>query len=238
MISWCRKQSVGFRILLAFNLLVLGVGLIGYAVRGEVHADGVAAAGLLASSVGSAPGGSGEVRTGNELDLLISGRGYFQVELPDGNTAYTREGAFRLSADGEIVTKKGYPLSPSITLPDDYVEICVSAEGRVSARVSGQKDSVNLGDIQLARFMNVEGLEQRGVDGLLLETSESGCPVVAAPGGEGLGFVKQGFVERGQGEWVNSLFAVLGSAPLELGNVSRIQNGDGVDQLLIVVNLK
>jgi flagellar basal-body rod protein FlgG len=134
------------------------------------------------------------VNTENRLDLAIQGPGYFMIERPDGEIAYTRSGNFQLSPDGEIVSPDGYLLDPGIAVPTDAVEVAINAEGMVSAKLQGQVGMVNLGQIELATFINPAGLEAIGSN-LLLETDGSGDPITATPGSEGLGTILQGFLE-------------------------------------------
>jgi flagellar basal-body rod protein FlgG len=150
--------------------------------------------GVKTAAVYSVNGQGDLVNTENSLDIAIQGAGYFIVDKPDGETAYTRSGNFQLSPDGEIVTPDGYPLSPGITVPRDAIELSISAQGRVSAKVQGTVELVELGQLELATFINPAGLEAIGSN-LLLETEASGEPVTGAPGAEGIGTVLQGFLE-------------------------------------------
>ncbi|MFZ5789693.1 MAG: flagellar basal-body rod protein FlgG [Pseudomonadota bacterium] len=132
--------------------------------------------------------------TDNPLDLAIQGKGYFQVELPNGDTAYTRAGALQRSADGTIVTADGYTVLPGITIPDDAVSVTINSDGEVFAQIDGQVAPQNLGQLELATFPNEAGLEGIG-DNLFLETQASGAPIVATPGTAGFGTIQQGFLE-------------------------------------------
>jgi flagellar basal-body rod protein FlgG len=132
--------------------------------------------------------------TTESLDLGISGRGYFQISLPDGTTAYTRDGTFQLSSTGEIVTADGFPLSPAITIPQNGTSVSVNTSGEVEATIPGQVAPSNLGQIQLATFINENGLQATGSN-LFLETQASGTPVIGTPGLDGVGVVQQGFLE-------------------------------------------
>lgn len=132
--------------------------------------------------------------TGNQLDLAINGQGYFQVELPNGETAYTRDGTFGLSADGTIVTADGYQVLPGIVIPENAIDITVNPNGEVLAKIDGQVDLQNVGQLQLASFPNTAGLEAIG-DNLLMETPASGAAVEANPGAPGFGRIMQGAVE-------------------------------------------
>jgi flagellar basal-body rod protein FlgG len=132
--------------------------------------------------------------TSNSLDLAINGRGFFAVELPSGDTAYTRAGNFARSANGDLVTDNGYVVQPGITIPDNAVDVSINKQGEVLVKLDGQTAPSNVGQIQLATFPNEAGLESIG-DNLLLETDASGAPTLAAPGSDGFGTVQQGALE-------------------------------------------
>jgi len=132
--------------------------------------------------------------TGNALDVAISGRGFFQVELPDGTTGYTRDGAFQLNAQGELVTASGYRLQPGITIPDGTQSITIGTDGVVSALTAGQTAPVQVGSLQLVDFVNNAGLQPRG-ENLLVESVASGPPQTGTPGLNGLGSLVQGSLE-------------------------------------------
>lgn len=133
-------------------------------------------------------------QTGNSLDLAINGRGFFQILMPDGSTAYTRDGAFQLDSQGQVVNPSGYPLQPALTIPADALSITVGADGTVSVTQPGSPTPTQIGNIQLADFVNPAGLQSRG-ENLFLETASSGPPTVNDPGGNGLGVLNQGYVE-------------------------------------------
>ena len=132
--------------------------------------------------------------TGGDLDVAIDGDGYLEVTLPSGSAAYTRDGALKLSADGLIVTSDGYPVAPEITVPDDAREISINPEGEIYAYFDGQVDAELLGQLTLAGFSNEKGLEAIGSN-LFLESAASGPPLVATPGEDGLGTIRQGYLE-------------------------------------------
>ena len=133
-------------------------------------------------------------QTGNRFDLAVRGNGYFQVQLPSGEVAYTRDGTFALSPEGVIVTADGFVVSPGITIPANATDVTINANGEVLAKIDGQVQPANVGQIQLAIFANEGGLEAVG-DNLLLATPGSGQPQQGAPGTVGYGQVMQGFVE-------------------------------------------
>ncbi|HZH27263.1 MAG TPA: flagellar basal-body rod protein FlgG [Azospirillaceae bacterium] len=132
--------------------------------------------------------------TDNPLDMAIRGRGYLQVQLPTGETAYTRAGSLQLNADGQIVTSDGFLLEPQITVPQETVSITVNASGEVLASIDGQAQPQNLGQIQLALFANEAGLEALG-DNLFRSTPASGDAQVGNPGEPGYGRILQGSLE-------------------------------------------
>jgi flagellar basal-body rod protein FlgG len=130
--------------------------------------------------------------TNNAFDLGIQGRGYFRIALPDGTNAYTRDGSFNVDNTGTIVTKEGYPLEPNIVIPEDALNITISALGVVSAKVNEQ--TVNLGQIQLTMFINEAGLENMGGN-YYKETDVSGVGIANDPNENGTGTILQGFLE-------------------------------------------
>jgi flagellar basal-body rod protein FlgG len=134
-------------------------------------------------------------QTGNNLDMAISGRGFFQIQMPDGTIAYTRDGSFQVNNQGQVVNVNGYPLSPSITLPQNAQSVTISNDGIVSAQIPGQAAAQQVGTITIADFINPSGLEARG-DNLLFETGASGSPQSGTPGLNGLGTLQQGTVEN------------------------------------------
>lgn len=132
--------------------------------------------------------------TGNKLDLAIQGRGYFRVELPSGEDAYTRAGNFQLSAEGQIVTSDGYTVQPGITVPPEATDITISKDGEVQATIPGQTAPQIVGQLELSNFQNEGGLDPMG-DNLFLETAASGAPDTGNPGATGFGGLQQGFLE-------------------------------------------
>ncbi|ALK08788.1 flagellar basal-body rod protein FlgG [Blastochloris viridis] len=132
--------------------------------------------------------------TEKDLDVAIRGEGFFQVDLPDGRTAYTRDGSFELDANGKIVTVDGYTVNPGITIPNNASNITVNSLGQVSAIIGTNTTSTVLGQLQLARFVNKAGLEAVG-DNLFLETAASGTPQQGTAGSEGFGNTLQRYLE-------------------------------------------
>jgi flagellar basal-body rod protein FlgG len=132
--------------------------------------------------------------TGGDLDVAIEGRGYIEVTLPSGQSAYTRDGGLKRSADGRVVTADGYPVVPGITIPEDARAISINAAGEVWAYFNDRVEAEQLGQITLAGFANDRGLEAIGSN-LFLETAASGPPAVGQPGEGGLGTLRQGYLE-------------------------------------------
>ena len=133
-------------------------------------------------------------QTSNSLDVAIKGNGYFQITLPTGETAYTRDGTFGLSPAGQIVTADGYTVAPGITVPPNAADVTIDATGGVQVKTDGTATPTTVGTIQLATFPNDAGLEAKG-DNLLLASAASGNAVTGNPGAPGFGSVMQGFVE-------------------------------------------
>ncbi|MBI2433649.1 MAG: flagellar basal-body rod protein FlgG, partial [Candidatus Hydrogenedentes bacterium] len=166
------------------------------------------------------------IQTGNALDLMIEGAGFFQVELPDGTTAYTRDGAFKLNEQGSILTADGYPLSPAINIPTDAELITVSADGNVSVRSPGNNTPQVVGTLQLVRFSNPAGLDARLGRNLLLETQASGTPVQGQPGIDGLGNIAQGFLENSNVQVVEEILQLIIAQRAYEANSKVIQTSD------------
>ncbi|MBX3155917.1 MAG: flagellar basal-body rod protein FlgG [Deltaproteobacteria bacterium] len=139
--------------------------------------------------------GQGELhQTGGQLDLAVEGHGYLAVKLPGGDTAYTRNGALKLSAEGRLVTSEGFSIAGDITVPPDAQSVTIAADGTVTAKVPGDAQPVELGQIQIATFANPGGLAAQGGT-LFRETSASGTAVLGAPGEGGAGSLRQGMLE-------------------------------------------
>ncbi|MGE0847740.1 MAG: flagellar basal-body rod protein FlgG [Flavobacteriaceae bacterium] len=132
--------------------------------------------------------------TEKETDLAIRGEGFFTVTLPDGRSAYTRDGSFEIDANGQLVTVDGYVLAPGITVPDDTRQITINSEGVVQATTGTESTPTDLGQLEMARFVNKHGLEAIG-DNLYLETDASGAPITGTAGSDGLGNIVQSHLE-------------------------------------------
>jgi flagellar basal-body rod protein FlgG len=147
--------------------------------------------------------------TSNPLDLAISGAGFFQILLPNGQIAYTRDGAFSTNAQGQIVTANGNPLQPAITIPPDALSVTVGSDGTVSVTEPGQTQATQVGTIQTALFINPGGLNSVGTN-LYLPTEASGEPVVGTPGGpDGLGTIQQGMLEQSNVSVIDQFVAMI-----------------------------
>ncbi len=169
--------------------------------------------------------------TGNNLDLAIKGSGFFQIQLPDGTTGYTRDGAFQVDAGGQIVTNAGYPVLPGLTIPANATAITIAADGTVSATIPGQVQPQAVGQIQLANFVNPAGLEPRGGN-LFAETAASGTPNTGAANSNGLGAVQQGFLEGSNVNVVEELVTMIATQRAYELNSKAIQTSDQMLQRL------
>lgn len=132
--------------------------------------------------------------TGSDLDIAIEGKGYLEVTLPNGNSAYTRDGSLKRSAEGVIVTSDGHAVAPEIVIPEDARSISINADGEVYAYFDDTAEGQLLGQFTLSGFANAKGLEAMGSN-LFLETEASGAALVSTPGEDGLGTVRQGYLE-------------------------------------------
>lgn len=164
-------------------------------------------------------------QTQNNLDIAVKGNGFFQIQLPDGTTGYTRDGAFKVDANGTMVTNNGYTLLPGITVPANATSLTIAQDGTVSVTVPGQVAAQNLGQLQLANFINPPGLEPLGGN-LYAETAASGTPNVGAPGTESLGTLQQGFVETSNVNVVEELVAMIATQRAYELNSKAISTSD------------
>jgi len=133
-------------------------------------------------------------QTGNDLDVAIDGAGFLQVLLPDGTTAFTRDGSLQKNNQGQLVTSSGYPIQPSITIPADATTVTIGKDGVVSVVQAGSTAATQIGSLQVATFINVGGLQSIG-ENLYLETASSGAPTPSTPGSNSAGVLYQGYVE-------------------------------------------
>ncbi|SFM23752.1 flagellar basal-body rod protein FlgG [Marinobacter zhejiangensis] len=146
--------------------------------------------------------------TEQPLDMAVNGRGFFQVLMPDGIIAYTRDGQFQLNSDGDVVTPDGYPLEPTISVPENATNLTIGKDGTVTAIVDDQASPVNLGQITLVDFINPQGLQAVG-NNLFRETNASGDPSEGEAGINGLGSIEQGTIESSNVEVVEELVNMI-----------------------------
>ncbi|QOJ19363.1 MAG: flagellar basal-body rod protein FlgG [Gammaproteobacteria bacterium] len=170
-------------------------------------------------------------QTENQRDVAIRGVGFFQVLLPDGTTAYTRDGAFQSDLNGQLVTSSGYAVQPAITVPPNALGITIARDGTVSATVPGSTAPIQVGNIQLASFVNPAGLLKMG-ENLYQETASSGAPNQNAPGTNGLGLLEQNFVETSNVNVVEELVNMIQTQRAYEMNSKSIETSDQMLQRL------
>ncbi|MDK2123738.1 flagellar basal-body rod protein FlgG [Parachitinimonas caeni] len=169
--------------------------------------------------------------TDNPFDLAVSGEGFFQIQMPDGSTGYTRDGAFHVNSTGQLVTSSGYPVLPGITVPQGATRFSVSRDGVVSVTTQGQAQPTQLGNLQLATFINNGGLQSIG-ENLYLETAASGAPITGAPGSNGLGVLNQSYVETSNVNITEELISMIQAQRAYEINSRSIQTSDQMLQRL------
>jgi flagellar basal-body rod protein FlgG len=147
-------------------------------------------------------------QTGNILDLAIEGDGFFQVELPNGDTGYTRAGAFKKNSQGQLVTSDGFAVQPQITIPQNALSVTVGVDGTVSVVQAGQGQPQTVGTIELVRFINPAGLQSQGRN-LFIPTQASGDAIPGTPGRDGLGTLLQGFIESSNVNVVEEMVGMI-----------------------------
>lgn len=147
-------------------------------------------------------------KTENALDIAVQGNGFFQVLLPDGTTAYTRDGSFQKDSTGQIVTADGFPVQPAITIPATATSVTIAQDGTVSITQQGTAAATQIGTIQVATFVNPAGLQSIGQN-LFLETASSGTPTPNTPGTNGAGTLNQGYVETSNVNVAESLVSMI-----------------------------
>jgi flagellar basal-body rod protein FlgG len=163
--------------------------------------------------------------TGNSLDLAINGRGWFQVTTPNGDTVYTRDGAFNTNAQGQLVTTDGYLVTPAITIPPTATSVTVSQSGMVSATISGQTNAAQLGQLTIANFINEAGLQALGGN-LFQQTAASGTPTVGVPGDTAYGVIQQGYLEASNVDPVTEITNLIAAQRAYEMNSKVIQAAD------------
>lgn len=163
--------------------------------------------------------------TGGSLDVAINGAGFFQVEMPDGTVAYTRDGNFTMDSEGRMITQSGLPLADGIDIPEDTIGIQITQEGLVTAKLAGDRGEIDLGQIELAKFVNPGGLSAMG-DNLYTQTETSGAPFYSTPGMDGFGTLKQGFLEQSNVEIVTEMVNLIQAQRAYETNSKMVQTAE------------
>jgi flagellar basal-body rod protein FlgG len=171
-------------------------------------------------------------QTNNPFDLVVEGDGFFQIQMPDGTLAYTRDGAFKVDQDGRLVTASGLPLTPEIIIPPDALTFSVGQDGTVSVTVQGESQPRQLGQLELTRFVNPAGLMSNGRN-LFVVTAASGNPMTDIPGQNGLGTITQGFIEMSNVKVVEEMVNMIVAMRAYEINSRSIQTSD---EMLAIAN--
>ncbi|HZV85577.1 MAG TPA: flagellar basal-body rod protein FlgG, partial [Brevundimonas sp.] len=201
-----KRQRAEFQDLLYQNVERMGAQS---SSQGTVVPTGIQiGAGVKAGSVYRITEQGTPTQTGGRYDVAIDGRGYFQVILPSGETAYTRAGNFAVNGEGQLVTDDGYAVEPAITIPQNAVDVSISKSGQVQVTTAGETAPTTVGQLELATFFNEAGLEAVG-DNLLMETAASGAANVGTPGETGLGQILQGYTEASNVDAVAEISALI-----------------------------
>ena len=169
--------------------------------------------------------------TGNPLDMAVQGKGFFQVLMPDGSLAYTRDGSFQVNQDGQLVTSSGYQVQPAITVPEGAQSITIGSDGTVSVLLPGSAAATQVGSQQLNNFINQAGLQAIGQN-LLLESGSSGAPQTGTPGLNGLGTLMQGSVESSNVNIAEELVNMIETQRAYEMNSKAIQSADQMMQFV------
>ncbi|AJG24700.1 flagellar basal-body rod protein FlgG [Cupriavidus basilensis] len=170
-------------------------------------------------------------QTGNSKDVAVIGQGFFQVTMPDGTTAYTRDGSFQTDQNGQLVTSSGFVIQPAITLPANYTALTVARDGVVSVTQPGSSANVQVGQLQLATFANPAGLESLG-ENLYVQTDASGAPNTTVPGLNGSGTLQQNYVEASNVNVVEELVSMIQTQRAYEINSKAVQTSDQMLQRL------
>ncbi len=173
--------------------------------------------------------------TGNPLDLLVEGTGFFQVSLPSGEIAYTRDGTFKIDGQGSIVTSDGFAIEPPVSVPADAEAVSIDSTGKIAARISGTTEPQELAQLELARFVNPAGLESAGRN-LYRVTSASGEATLASPGQDGMGSIVSGYLEMSNVQVVEEMIALITAQRAYEINSKSIQTSE--EMLAVVNNLR
>ena len=164
-------------------------------------------------------------QSSNALDVAINGNGFFEVNMPDGTIAYTRDGSFEVNAQGQLVTSSGLPVANGITIPQGATKVSISIDGVVSVTMPGQAAPQQVGNIAMSQFINAAGLEPRGQN-LYVETAASGQPQQGTPGTNGLGTIQQGYLEASNVNVVQELVTMIQTQRAYEMNSKAIQTSD------------
>jgi flagellar basal-body rod protein FlgG len=170
-------------------------------------------------------------QSGNNLDVAVLGNGFFALQMPDGTTGYTRDGSFQVSATGQLVTNNGYPVQPGITIPTNAQNVTIGSDGTISATIPGQNSAQVIGQLQITNFVNPAGLDPKGQN-IFAETAASGTANSGTPGQNGLGTLRQGFVETSNVNVVEELVAMIQTQRAYELNSKAIQTSDQMLQRL------
>ncbi len=218
-----KKSRVQFQDLIYETLKPAGTET----VDGQIIPEGIQVGhGVRPSSIAKNFTPGSLIQTGNPLDIAIEGDGFFQIQLPDGTTAYSRDGSFKLDANGQIVTADGFLLEPAIVVPVDYIQVAIGGDGVVSAIVADDTAAQNLGQIELARFVNPAGLDARLGRNLLTETEASGPALIGQPRQDGLGSIEQGFLENSNVQVVEEILNLIVAQRAYEASSKVIQSSD------------
>ena len=183
-------------------------GLRRVVVRHAAAAPAAATVSPAAGTAAPAPARATPTQTGNRYDMAVDGRGYFQILMPSGETAYTRAGKFSVNGEGQLVTDDGYAVQPNISIPQDAVDVSISKSGQVQVITAGETEPSIVGQLELASFFNEAGLEAIG-DNLLMETAASGAANVGTPGEVGFGQLLHGYTEASNVDAVAEISALI-----------------------------
>ena len=175
------------------------------------------------------------IATDAELDMIIEGDGFFQIQLQDGSTAYTRDGSFKQDANGDVLTNDGLYLIPNINVPEDTEYITISQDGTVTAKLAGQTEGTELGQITIVRFVNPQGLQAIGSN-RYIETEASGAPIEGIAGTEALGSIRQGYLENSNVSVVDEMVSLIVGQRAYEANSRSVQTSD--EMLQTAVNMK
>jgi flagellar basal-body rod protein FlgG len=228
-----KRQRADFQDLLYQNVERIGANS---ADSGEIVPTGIQIGlGVKAGGVYRITEQGNMINTGNDIDVAIQGRGFFQVEMPNGDQGYTRSGSLQLSPNGELVTADGYLLTPSITIPQDADDIYINKTGEIQVKVAGQVDPTIVGQMQLSTFFNPAGLEAIG-DNMFLETPASGPASTGVAGSAGFGTLLQGFLETSNVNPVNEITSLITAQRAYEMNSKVIQASD--EMLSVTSNLR